>query len=228
MKEGLEKYQKQHDENYHAAVIDTIHDNTVILIEEDLMPLFKKPPLDSMDILKMKILGNAKDTGVILSLETLEKMIEDYRNEMLPQMQKIGDFREQQITDIINHAVSLEKAQKETTLLSSFSSIKEQSTKNFKPFFDEYMREHLIPGLSQLLDENKNGNVSANDLFLSNTSEYLTQRYPEFILDCIEDKICLKNNILVNRLKEHRERYEFTKEHSRLLEYQGKDLKSNR
>lgn len=227
MKEGLEKYQKQHDQNYHDAVIDTIRDNNAILVEEDLIPLFKKPPLDSMDVLKSKILGVAKDTGVILSLEELEHMMEQYRSDMIEHVKEAGTFRKEQIEKKIND-IFFKKEKDSFISLSLFQPIKEELQITFGKHLESYMQENMIPSLPYLLDENKNFELQANDLFLSTTSEYLTYRYPEMLLHQLDGRINLKDNILANRLNEHKERYEFTKEHSRILEYASKDQKSNR
>ena len=49
MQEEKEKIKLQHIESYKKAIIETIKNNTNSLIDDDIMSLIKKPPLDSMD-----------------------------------------------------------------------------------------------------------------------------------------------------------------------------------
>lgn len=221
MKDGFEKYQKQHLKNYHDALVDTIHDNTRKLIEEDLIPLFKKPPLDSMDVLKIKILSNAKDAGVILSIQTLDTMIEHYRTQMITYICDVGSLRENKIEKSVNQKF-IEKKEKEELLSTDFSDFKEEAKIKFGENFISYIKENFVPNLNELLDKTKNMDEVANDLFITNTCDYLNNRYTENLLQTLDNKITLKDNILVNRLNEHRSRFEFTNEHSRLLEYETK------
>ena len=45
----LEKLMQQHVENYKNAVLEIVNNNTNSLIDNDIIFLIKKPPLDSMD-----------------------------------------------------------------------------------------------------------------------------------------------------------------------------------
>ena len=56
----LIKIKQQHIDNYKKAVIENIKNNTNVLIDEDILSLFRRPPLDSMDSIKMKLLTLAK------------------------------------------------------------------------------------------------------------------------------------------------------------------------
>ena len=60
MQEEKEKIKLQHIESYKKAIIETIKNNTNSLIDDDIMSLIKKPPLDSMDQIKSKFLDLAK------------------------------------------------------------------------------------------------------------------------------------------------------------------------
>ena len=61
----LEELQKQHYNNYVEAVKETVKSNTKSLLENDINPLFKTPPLDSMDQIKTKFLVTAKKEKLI-------------------------------------------------------------------------------------------------------------------------------------------------------------------
>ena len=60
MVDTLEEFKKQHLENYRQAIMEIIRNNTDVLVNEDIMSLLRKPPLDSMDLIKSKYLDLAK------------------------------------------------------------------------------------------------------------------------------------------------------------------------
>ena len=60
MNETLEKFKLQHQNNYKKALLENIKNNTTVLFNDDISSLLKKPPLDSMDLLKKKFLDIAK------------------------------------------------------------------------------------------------------------------------------------------------------------------------
>ena len=66
MTDTLENFKKQHLSNYKNAVIDLVKNNTDALIDNDIISLIKSPPLDSMDVIKSKLLSLAKKEKVIL------------------------------------------------------------------------------------------------------------------------------------------------------------------
>ena len=71
----LEKLMQQHVENYKKAVLEIVNNNTNSLIDNDIIFLIKKPPLDSMDQIKTKFLALAKKEKIILDTNNLDKMI---------------------------------------------------------------------------------------------------------------------------------------------------------
>ena len=60
MIDTLEEFKKQHFDNYKQAILEIIRNNTDVLVNEDIMSLLRKPPLDSMDSIKSKYLDLAK------------------------------------------------------------------------------------------------------------------------------------------------------------------------
>ena len=66
MEDTLKKFKEQHLENYKSAILEIITNNTNVLVDEDIMSLVKKPPLDSMDVIKSKFLDVAKKNKVVL------------------------------------------------------------------------------------------------------------------------------------------------------------------
>ena len=66
MNETIEELKKNHIKNYKNALIENVKNNTNVLVDEDIMSLLKKPPLDSMDVIKSKFLDLAKKNKIIL------------------------------------------------------------------------------------------------------------------------------------------------------------------
>ena len=83
----VEEFKKQHIENYKKAVYELLKNNSTVLVDEDIMLLLKKPPLDSMDVIKSKFLDLAKKQKIILDDIKLNKIIDDYRKDVI----KVGD-----------------------------------------------------------------------------------------------------------------------------------------
>ena len=71
----VENFKKQHFENYKRAIEENIKKNTSTLVDEDIMSLLKKPPLETMDLIKSKFLDVAKKNKKVLNTENLDKIL---------------------------------------------------------------------------------------------------------------------------------------------------------
>lgn len=218
MKEKLEKIEQQHLKNYYSAIKDTIQDNTDILVQEDLIPLFKEPPLASMDMLKGKILEKAKEHKIILSTTELDNTINAFRKAMLEELEYIGNVRKQEFQKSIDEMIFKENPLIIEQLHTTIEAVRKDVKGLFETKIEHHIQEDLIPNIPNIIDFTKSHHLSQNDLFLEATSDYLTYRYPDGLIDVITAKVALKDQILLNRLNEHESRYKFTKEHSRLLQ----------
>ena len=90
---NLSDIKKQHVENYLNALLDQIKNNTDVLVDQDITSLLKKPPLDSMDTLRVKLLDLAKKHQIVLNTEKLDELIESYRNVLLKSCDEIKNIR---------------------------------------------------------------------------------------------------------------------------------------
>jgi len=97
--ETIKKLKEQHIENYRNAILENIKNNTNVLVDEDIMSLIRKPPLDSMDLIKSKFLYLAKKNKIILNTDELDKILDDYRNDVSKCFFKIKDIRLQELSD---------------------------------------------------------------------------------------------------------------------------------
>ena len=92
--EILEEFKQQHLKTYKKAVEEIIKNNTKGLVEEDIFSLVKKPPLDSMDSIKSKLLSLAKSAKIILDAEALNILVEDFRTSLKDRVIGLKDIRE--------------------------------------------------------------------------------------------------------------------------------------
>ena len=77
-----EELLEQHLSIYLNSIEELIKNNSYSLVEDDLLPLFKKPPLETMDTIKQKMLSLGKHYHVIINTEQLDRALEEYRNSM--------------------------------------------------------------------------------------------------------------------------------------------------
>ena len=106
---SVEELQKQHYNNYAEAVKDIVRTNTTSLLENDIYPLFKTPPLDSMDQIKTKFLLTAKREKIIIETENLNKIMNDFRKNIVIKLKKIAEVRDKEIINSIQKCISGEK-----------------------------------------------------------------------------------------------------------------------
>ena len=102
--DDVKQFMKQHIDNYRNAIIDIIHNNTNVLVDEDITSLLKTPPLDSMDVLKTKLLSFAKSNRIVFNTESLNKILESYRKDILKCCPKIKKTREEPLKNKVTKA----------------------------------------------------------------------------------------------------------------------------
>ena len=56
----VEELKRQHLNTYKNATKEIVNNNTKSLVEGDIISLVKKPPLDSMDLIKSKLISLEK------------------------------------------------------------------------------------------------------------------------------------------------------------------------
>ena len=103
--ETIKKLKEQHIESYKNAILENIKNNTNVLVDEDIMSLTRKPPLDSMDLIKSKFLDLAKKNKIILNIEQLDIILDAYRIKNEKCFEKIKEIR---IDELSNKVKSLE------------------------------------------------------------------------------------------------------------------------
>ena len=103
MMDTLEEFKKQHIDNYRKAIIELIHNNTDVLVNEDIMSLLRKPPLDSMDSIKTKYLDLAKKNKIVLDIVKLDNMLDKYRIDVIKCCDIVKNLRVEFLEKIVNN-----------------------------------------------------------------------------------------------------------------------------
>lgn len=213
----LEKLMQQHVENYKKAVLEIVNNNTNSLIDNDIIFLIKKPPLDSMDQIKTKFLALAKKEKIILDTNNLDKMICNFRKDVIHKIETIKKIRIDEITTIINSININEENQVIKITKKELSSINKIIKKNVKQIIDESVQKNILDNICNIFT-NDVGNDKEQKIS-KEIFKFLDKRgiYQKQLLENIDFKILVKDTTLINGLKEQAERYVFTKNNSRLF-----------
>ncbi len=205
----LEELQEQHYNNYVEAVKETVKSNTKSLLENDINPLFRTPPLDSMDQIKTKFLMTAKKENLVLKTEELNKILANFRKNIETNLAKISELRN---NEIIN---SLIKEKNNIKLLKTdLNKIDKKIKKIIKEELNLCVSKYIVLKLDKVFD-NKNNNENA----LKEIEKYFNIKgiYQKQLLENIDFKLLVKDTILINGIKEQTERYLFTLNNSRIF-----------
>ena len=209
----LLELQKQHYNNYVEVVKETVKANTLSLLENDINPLFKTPPLDSMDQIKSKFLLVAKKEKIVLETDNLNKLLTNFRKNIEISLNKIVDVRNKDIIDSFKDLIKEEKILKITKTQMNNSSKKVK--KIIKDELDSCVNKYIIDKINVVFSkEEKNEAKVVSELkkFLGNKGIYQKQ-----LLESIDFKILVKDTILINGVKEQTDRYNFTLNNSRIF-----------
>lgn len=216
MEDTLKKFKKQHLENYKSAILETIKNNTNVLVDEDIMSLVKKPPLDSMDVIKSKFLDVSKKNKVVLDTDSLDKMMDKYRKSLLKVCDEVRKVR----LDVLNDVVNSFAFDKETDIIKIRKKDLEVANKKIKKLLKDHLKDtidkEVVNKISIIFksveDETKLKKINDDITKIVNGS------YQRQFLENVDIKILVKDTTLINGVKEQSDRYLFTLENSRLYD----------
>lgn len=211
----LELLQKQHYENYVNAIKEIVINNTNSLVDSDINSLLSKPPLDSMDQIKTKILGLAKKEKIVLDTELLNKILDNYRKNVLKTMNEIKKMRSDYILKIVDSSLSYSSFNIIKVTKKDMVQLQKLEKKYIKQQVDNCVNRYLLKKMEKLFS-------ISEDFFQRNEKEInkffsIKGIYQKQLLESIDFKILVKDTILINGIKEQGERYLFTINNSRLF-----------
>lgn len=213
----LETLQKQHYQAYVKAVKEIINNNTTALVDSDIAPLIKKPPLDSMDQIKSKLLGLAKKENLILETEKLNLIVSKFREELENKFQIIKKIRLDGLFLEIDRFLDKNDGQIIKITKKQLNSINSQIRKQIKDTLNDLVQKLIINNLDELFVE-KDKLVKISKI-KADISKYLSSRgiYQKQLLESVDFKILVKDTTLINGVKEQADRYIFTLNNSRIF-----------
>ena len=215
MSDEIEKFRKQHEDSYQMAILDNIRNNTDVLVNQDIMSLLKKPPLDSMDLLRTKFLDLAKKNHVIIDIDKLGDLLVKYRNYLLKICEEVQKIRISELTSVIKKQTLIKDTDVYKFNKKDFVTINKKIKKIFKDYLLEGCNSILLKKVDGIFSDSIDDSIK--NTIINDFTKYLKGNYQKQLLENFDIKILVKDTTLINSVKEQGERYMFTLSHSRLL-----------
>lgn len=214
MTNNLEKI-KEHDfNNYKNALIELVNNNTASLVDDDITNIIKKPPLETMDQFKKKLLSVAKKHKTILDTEALNKLLEEYREKLIEEFKFIKEMRAKKIIKEIENHSDEETVFKVTKTF--LANINKEIKKKIKCRLNDATKNNLIANLDTLFIEDELEQIKSKTK--EEVTKYTRSIYEKQVLEDLELKMIVKDITLINGINEQGERYTFTKNNSRIYD----------
>ena len=210
----IKQLKEQHFNSYKSAVIDNIINNSNVLFDEDIMSLIKKPPLDSMDLIKSRFLNIAKKNKIIINNELLDKHLNKYRSDVISLFDKFKKDRIKALSSDINK-LKYKDNEIIKLLKKDFNSYNKKMKKEFKDNVIIYLDKNIIKNIDKMF---KDTDVDNYDKAKKDLIKYLKNNYLKQLLENVDIKVLVKDAMLMNNVREQGERYLFTLSNSRLFD----------
>ncbi len=209
-----EEMKLHHIDSYKNTIIEMIKNNTNSLVDDDIMSLIRKPPLDSMDLIQSKFLSMAKKNKIILNSDELSKILNNYRSRVIEISNKIKKIR---ITDLSKNITSSKIKDNEVIKIikKDFTQINKDIKKLIKEQVSLSIEKEILKHIDSVFTKNIDPKIK--DKIIKEMTKYLKKNYLSQLLENIDIKILVKDTTLMNNAKEQAERYLFTLNNSRLL-----------
>ncbi len=215
MVDTLEEFKKQHLDNYKKAILELIHNNTDVLVNEDIMSLLRKPPLDSMDAIKSKYLDLAKKNKVVLDTVKLDNMLEEYRNDVIKCCDDVKKIRVDDLEKIVDNV----HFSKDTEVIKfnkkDFADINQKIKTAMKDKIQESVEKKIIKNVADVFTGEIDDSISKK--ICDEVVKFVKGAYQRQLLENVDFKMLVKDTTLANSAKEHAERHLFTLANSRLF-----------
>lgn len=212
----LEQIKQQHLNTYKNATKEIVINNTKALVENDIISLIKKPPLDSMDIIKTKLISLAKKEKIILSTEKLDTLIKNYRDFLEDKLLSLRKIREDYLIKKIDEFVP----ERETEIIKiqkkELDSINKTLKQDLKKILDLSQTEILFNNLDTIYEDGIDEEIKSriNKAF----TKFMKSTYQKQLNESIAIKTMVKDRTLLSGILEQGERYLFTKSNSHLFD----------
>ncbi len=207
---------EQHKSSYRQAVLDIIENNTEVLVKQDIMSLLKKPPLDSMDLIRTKFLDLAKKNKIVLNTNELSTLLDTYRNFLMNCCDDIKNIRVLELSS---------KIEKESLCkMNDTFKINKKDFVTINKKIKKLLKDRLVEGYDTCILKSIDGifqdsvGQEVREKIVDDISKYVKGNYQKQLMENFDIKILVKDTTLINGTKEQGERYLFTLNHSHLFQ----------
>lgn len=216
MTDTLENFKKQHLSNYKNAVIDLVKNNTDALIDNDIISLIKSPPLDSMDVIKSKLLSLAKKEKVILDSSKMNFILNNFRDLVITDFQGLKKIRNNYLVKNIEEFEPVRETEIIKIMKKDLDSINKEIKKTVKMSLNNNINNKLLIEIADIYDDKIDEKVKESIMKLF--SKYMKTTYIKQLNENISIKILVKDRTLLSLVAEQGERYLFTKANSHIFD----------
>ena len=213
--EMIKKMKQQHFESYKNAILENIKNNTTALVDDDIVSLIGTPPLDSMDLIKNKILELAKKNKIVLNTEELSNVLYLYRNSLSGCCNKIKDKRIKILSKKVQDYSFTGGTETIVFYKKNFISLNKDIKKILKDQLIVSLEKKFLINVSNVFDSNIENYIK--EKVILDITKYMKGPYQKQLLENFDIKVLVKDTTLINGIKEQSERYLFTLSNSRLL-----------
>ena len=210
LNEDIEKLKEEHFNTYKNAVIANIENNSTILVKEDLYSLINKPPLDSMDLLKNKLIDLAKKNKIVIDNNDVDNILDNYRKKVVKEFDGFIKARTTFYTDLVSNIKRENDSTNIKILKKDMSDYNKKMRKDIKKIIEDNTNSLI---LKKSLDIFKVDDSKIN----SDLYKFINKTYIKQLLENVDIKILVKDATLINSIKEQTERYQFTLSNSHLF-----------
>lgn len=212
----IENLKRQHLNTYKNAMKEIVNNNTKSLVEGDIISLIKKPPLDSMDLIKSKLLSLAKKEKIVLNTQELENLISHYRTDLEHRLIILTEIRN---TSLLEKIDSFEP-ERETEIIKIQKKDMDVINKKIKNEVKKILEDSYENNLFCDIDKIYNSDVDTDlkESIAKSFKKFMKSTYQKQLNESISIKILVKDRTLMSGIIEQGERYLFTKANSHLFD----------
>ena len=212
----VEEVKRQHLNTYKNATKEIVNNNTKSLVEGDIISLVKKPPLDSMDLIKSKLISLAKKEKIVLNTTELENLISNYRSYLEKTLLNLIEIRKEDLLVKIDSFEPTRESEIIKIQKKDLDAINKKIKVELKKILEDSYEKELFDDLDKIYGVDTENSLKEN---INKTfKKFMKSTYLKELNENISIKILVKDRTLMSGIMEQGERYLFTKSNSHLFD----------
>ena len=212
----VEELKRQHLNTYKNATKEIVNNNTKSLVEGDIISLVKKPPLESMDLIKSKLISLAKKEKIVLNTRELENLISNYRSYLEKTLLNLIEIRKEDLLVKIDSFEPTRESEIIKIQKKDLDAINKKIKVELKKILEDSYEKELFDDLDKIYGVDTENFLKEN---INKTfKKFMKSTYQKQLNENISIKILVKDRTLMSGIMEQGERYLFTKSNSHLFD----------